>query len=242
MSGTSPYWIASDGYAATVATYPPTAVDLPFSNDLNLHDIASLSKRPQAYVANNQNSTHPNVPHSFDIAVVGKERAQTGSSFICTRQVPITQHVPPRHLQNHSMPCNGSASSKDELTDKSLDNDLVSSPTAHSEVEISSETVNHRKDIELTDKQLKAISAKELNRRLKQRGITKSRQKEIKSEKRTIKNRGSISIKLFPSILRKFYVLHTLINSIIKWRCEIIFKVTLERIGNVRMTKIRQMK
>ena len=205
MSGTRPYWIASDGYAATVTTSPPAALKLSFSNDRNLHVIASLSKRPQAYVAINQNSTHPNVPHRFDIAVVGKERAQTESSFICTRQVPVAQHVPPRHLRNHSMPCYGAASSKNELMDKSLANDLVSLPTAHSEVELSSETANYRKDVELNDTQLKAISAKELNRRLKQKGITKSRQKEIKSEKRTLKNRGSISIKLFSSILRKLY-------------------------------------
>ena len=109
MSGTRPYWIANDGYAATVTTSPPAALELSFSNDRNLHVIASLSKRPQAYVAINQNSTHPNVPHRFDIAVVGKERAQTESSFICTRQIPIAQHVPPRHLRNHSMPCNGAA-------------------------------------------------------------------------------------------------------------------------------------
>ena len=190
MSGTRPYWIASDGYAATVTTSPPGALDLQFSNDHNLHVIASLSKRPQDYVAINPNSVHPNVPHSFHIAVAGKERAQTESSFICTRQVPVAQHVLPRHLRNHSMPCNGAASSKNELSEKSLANDLVSSPTAHSEVEVSSETDNYRKDIELNDKQWKAISAKELNRRLKQKGITKSRQKEIKSERRTLKNRG----------------------------------------------------
>ena len=74
---------------------------------------------------------------------------------------------------------------------------MVSSPTARSGVEVSSETDNYRKDIELNDKQLKAISAKELNRRLKQKGITKSRQKELKGEKRTLKNRGSISITFF---------------------------------------------
>ena len=110
MSGTSLYWIENDGYAATVTTSPPAALDLQFSNDRNLHVIASFSKRPQAYVANNQNSTHPNIPHGFDIAVVGNERAQTESSSICTRQVPVAQHVPPRHLRNHSMPCNGAAS------------------------------------------------------------------------------------------------------------------------------------
>ena len=66
MSGTSPYWIANDGYAAKVTTSPPAALDLSFSNDRNLHVSASLSKQPQAYVA-----THPNIPHGFDIAVVG---------------------------------------------------------------------------------------------------------------------------------------------------------------------------
>ena len=110
MSGTRPYCIASDGYAATVTTSPPAALDLQFSNNRNLHVIASFSKRPQAYVANNQNSTHRNIPHGFDIAAVGKEREHTESSFICTRQVAVAQHVPTRHLRNHSMPCNGAAS------------------------------------------------------------------------------------------------------------------------------------
>ena len=197
MSGTRPYCIASDGYAATVTTSPPAALDLQFSNDRNLHVIASLSKRPQDYVAINPNSVHPNVPHSFHIAVAGKERAQTESSFICTREVAVAQHVPPTQQRNHIMLCNGAASSKNELSEKSRINDLVSLPTAHSELEVSSETANYRKDIELNDKQLKAISAKELNRRLKQKGITKSRQKELKAEKRTLKNRGSISIIFF---------------------------------------------
>ena len=201
MSDTTPYWIASDGYAATLTPSPPAALDVSFSNNRILHDSASLLERPLAYVAIQPNSAHPNVPHSFVIAVTGKERTHTGSSFICTRQVPVAQHVPPTYQRYHIMPCNGAASSKNELPEKSLANDLVLSPTAHSEVEISSETANYRNDIELNDKQLLAISVKELNRRLKQKGITKSRQKEIKSEKRTLKNRGTISIKLFLSIL-----------------------------------------
>ena len=49
--------------------------------------------------------------------------------------------------------------------------------------------VNYREDIELDDIALIAISTMELNRRLKERGITRSRQREIKSERRTLKNR-----------------------------------------------------
>merc|ERR1712223_1371341 len=43
------------------------------------------------------------------------------------------------------------------------------------------------------DKALVTISTKELNRLLKKKGINKSRQKEIKSERRTLKNRGYAS-------------------------------------------------
>lgn len=57
------------------------------------------------------------------------------------------------------------------------------------EMEAPPPPVNYREDIELDDIALIAISTMELNRRLKERGITRSRQREIKSERRTLKNR-----------------------------------------------------
>jgi len=49
--------------------------------------------------------------------------------------------------------------------------------------------VHYREDIELDDIALISISTTELNLRLKEKGITKSRQREIKSERRALRNR-----------------------------------------------------
>ena len=70
-------------------------------------------------------------------------------------------------------------------------NGLVTSSTSNADIaEVPLEPVNYRDDIELDDKALVTISTKELNRRLKKKGIGKARQKEIKCERRTLKNRG----------------------------------------------------
>jgi len=54
--------------------------------------------------------------------------------------------------------------------------------------------VHYREDIELDDIALISISARELNFRLKEMGITKSRQMEIRSERRTLMNRGMLNV------------------------------------------------
>ena len=46
-----------------------------------------------------------------------------------------------------------------------------------------------REDVGLNDVDLSNISTKELNKLLKKKGISKARQKEIKKERRTLKNR-----------------------------------------------------
>ena len=56
-------------------------------------------------------------------------------------------------------------------------------------MEAPSQPVHYVEDIELDDIALLAISTKELNRRLKEKGITRSRQREIKSKRRFLKNR-----------------------------------------------------
>merc|ERR1712012_715135 len=50
--------------------------------------------------------------------------------------------------------------------------------------------INQRVDVGLSDQELVTLSTKELNRMLKKKGITKERAKEIKRERRTLKNRG----------------------------------------------------
>ena len=187
MNGHNSYWTVGNASAATVTPSPPATPDSSFSNDRSLHDAAPITRRPQAYVAIHPNSNITWVPspqhngtHGSVIVVAGKER-----------NVPVVQHVPPRHQRMEwRNPCNGIASSESGLSELDIANGLVSSSTAHSEVEVPSEPVNYRDDIELDDKALVTISTKELNRRLKKKGITKSRQKEIKSERRTLKNRG----------------------------------------------------
>lgn len=50
--------------------------------------------------------------------------------------------------------------------------------------------INKRGDIGLSDQELVMQSTKTLNKMIKKRGITKERAKQIKQERRTLKNRG----------------------------------------------------
>merc|ERR1711879_799284 len=50
--------------------------------------------------------------------------------------------------------------------------------------------INYRDDIGVGDEKLVTLSTKELNKMLKKRGISKERAKEIKRDRRTLKNRG----------------------------------------------------
>ncbi len=49
--------------------------------------------------------------------------------------------------------------------------------------------VNLREDVMLSDQDLVTMPTKELNRYLRKRGVSKKRQKELKEERRTLKNR-----------------------------------------------------
>ncbi len=55
---------------------------------------------------------------------------------------------------------------------------------------MSQQPVNVRTDINLSDQDLILISTKGLNKLLKDKKVDKKRQKEIKAERRTLKNRG----------------------------------------------------
>ena len=65
------------------------------------------------------------------------------------------------------------------------------SPNGRIYPEFPLEPINYREDIELDDRVLIAISIKELNRRLTEKGIGEARQKEIKCDRRTLKSRGT---------------------------------------------------
>ena len=50
--------------------------------------------------------------------------------------------------------------------------------------------INKRQDIGCSDQELVMQSTKALNKMIKKRGISKERAKQIKQERRTLKNRG----------------------------------------------------
>ena len=56
--------------------------------------------------------------------------------------------------------------------------------------DVEDHNINYRDDIGLGDEKLVTLSTKDLNKMLKKRGISKDRAKEIKRERRTLKNRG----------------------------------------------------
>merc|ERR1711935_1178879 len=60
--------------------------------------------------------------------------------------------------------------------------------------EILSNPINTRNDIGISDQELVAMSTKEINKLLKKSGIPKERQKELKEERRTLKNRGYAAV------------------------------------------------
>lgn len=104
--------------------------------------------------------------------------------------VSVVQHIPPTHQGQYSGPVRNESVLRDIMTCS------VSSTSGLSDrrsPEVPSEPVNYREDIKLDDKALVTIETKDLNKRLKKEGISKARQKEIKSERRTLKNRGYAS-------------------------------------------------
>ena len=155
------YWIVNDKPPNAPSHLPQAP---PPSSRFNSHMIAPTARRPQEYVEIHRNS---------DIAWA------SGPS-------PVVQHVPPTNHRHYS------DSGVSSLQDMNGSNPMVSSSTASDSdlSEVPLEPVNYRDDIGLDDKALVTISTKELNRLLKKKGINKARQKEIKSERRTLKNRG----------------------------------------------------
>merc|ERR1712241_1186864 len=71
--------------------------------------------------------------------------------------------------------------------------DLVDSPSIKIEPavdEYEQYPINKRLDVGFSDQELVMQSTKALNKMIKKRGITKDRAKQIKQERRTLKNRG----------------------------------------------------
>ena len=216
MNGEHSYRMVSSLQPTSASPSPPTTLPSTPPNDRNLQLPAPKAQRPPTFVAIHQNSNISWVPspsqngNGSPVASGSKLKLTLSSyqsvpttSIVGSQHVSPIQRIPPTQHYN----VNGST-----LQDISNPNTLVSSSTNNSgkfgnneirdkfveisskfgtnNSEIPSESVNYKDDIDLDDQGLVTISTKELNRRLKKKGISKSRQKEIKCERRTLKNRG----------------------------------------------------
>ena len=177
-------------------------------NDIpEMSSVPITSSRSRTYVGIHANSdiSWQQVPShngSLSAAILyphkGRNRQLSG---VGPQNLSVVQHVPASHqrpyIENHSM-------SPEVISS----NNLVSSSTEYTReaADVPSEPVNYREDVDMDDKQLLLISTKELNRILKKKGVSKARQKEIKSERRTLKNRGKYFIVCFTL---SFYVIIT---------------------------------
>merc|ERR1712088_925239 len=113
-----------------------------------------------------------------------KERHRNISG-IGTQHVSAVQHIPPTHQRSH-------IENYSIMPEVSNHSDLVSSTSEYSH-DMELPTGHYREDVDLDDQKLVQISTKELNRILKKKGISKARKDEIKSQRRTLKNRGYAS-------------------------------------------------
>ena len=129
-------------------------------------------------VPSRRGSVHPIILHHH-------KNMNSVLSGVGSQNVSVVQHVPPTALR----PQIETPFISNEATNS---NSLVSSSSEYTRDvnEVPLGDVNYREDIDMDDKQLLLISTKELNRVLKKKSVSKARQREIKSERRTLKNRG----------------------------------------------------
>ena len=84
----------------------------------------------------------------------------------------------------------------------------IAGPTANN-IDIDEVPPDQRKyhcDIGLSDEKLESIGTKDLNKLLKDKSISKTRETQIKARRRTLKNRGNFYIS-FSVYLRNIYIL-----------------------------------
>jgi hypothetical protein len=101
------------------------------------------------------------------------------------QHVSIAQHVRPTRRQRH-------LTGNDSVLQSSYNSsNLVSSSTSNVDLaDLPTEPANYREDVGLDDQALITITTTDLNRLLKKKIISKARKKQIKDERRTLKNRG----------------------------------------------------
>ena len=182
MSGEHSYRMVGSAQRTSASSSPSTTPESTPPNDRNLHLAAPKARRPPTFVSIHQSSNISWAPSPSQNLNGSPIASGSKSLIVGSQHVSSVQRIPPTPHYN----LNGSI-----LQDINSPNTLVSSSTNNSEIPVvPSEPVNFRDDIELDDQGLVTISTKELNRRLKKKGLSKSRQKEIKGERRTLKNRG----------------------------------------------------
>jgi len=197
MNGKTSYWMVGDLPPTPASPSSSTTSDSTPSIDRNLYLTSPQARRPQTFVgihpdsniswapSPSQNGNISPVRSGSKLKLTLSYKNMPTSPIAGSQIVSAVQHVPPTHHHNE----NGSF-----IKDLNNTNTLVSSSTTNSELpDVPSNPINYRDDIELDDQALVTISTKELNRKLKKKGINKSRQKAIKSERRTLKNRGYAS-------------------------------------------------
>ena len=154
------------------------------SIDHILYKAGSVTRQPKQYGA-----THASTNISWHPSFAHNETNYDGKNIICTRQVPIAQHLTASLQQNY--PCNKDLSS-------TVDRSQIVIATS-----FESSTANN---LELDDEQLKSIDTKDLNKLIKKKGISKTRETQIKARRRTLRNRGNLYIG-FSAYLKNIYII-----------------------------------
>ena len=205
MSERNTYWLVGDAPPTPVS--PSSPISTPDSSQSNNQrspgrgyrtrhvTTAQTERRPPTLVA-----IHPDCSISWVTSQnssanpVAVSRVEDTPSFspILVGDTSDVQHVPPTHQRHDSgLPVNVNESIVQDIASSS---NVVTSSTSNNNSDLGDiPSVNYRDDIKLDDNALVTISTKDLNRRLTKAGISKTRRKQIKSERRTLKNRGYAS-------------------------------------------------
>ena len=146
----------------------------------------SVTRQPQQYVAIHASpSWAPSPSHN--------ETDGNGKNIICTRQIPIDQHLRASFQQKY--PCNQGISSAVDRSQIVMATTLVSSTADNLEQnKVPSDQGKYHDEIELYDAELLSIGTKDLNKLLKKKAILKTKEKQIKARRRTLRNRGNFHI------------------------------------------------
>ena len=148
----------------------------------------SVTRQPQKYVPIHAS---PNV--SWAPLPSHNETDSDGKNIFGTRQEPIAQHLTASSKENY--PCNNGISSAVDRSQIGVASSLQSSTTDNLELdEVPSDQGKYHDDIGLYDEKLVSIGTKSLNKLLKKKKISKTREKKIKARRRTLRNRGNFHI------------------------------------------------